>query len=847
MSGVSQKCFVMHDHMHDLARSISGEFGFILEDKNLFDKVPIKTRYLYVKGSSCGYGNFVNEGQLLRTFFSDECFNGSCEVMHSLLPKLKHIRVLSLCKYWETKLPNSISNLKHLRYLNLRRAWIRKLPQSVSSLYNLQTLILRDCKYLIELPTNMAKLINLNFLDIRGTHLQGMPPHMGNLKKLQTLTNFVLRKSIRSGIEELGKLQHIKGELSIENLQNVSPDDDLESIRWVNKENLKKLEFKWSGESKDSEHARIVLDKLRPHEKVENLCMVGYEGTKFPEWVGVPSSSLSNLVCLKLSECYNCSCLPPLGQLASLKDLSITGFTKLVSAGLEFYGSFRSQMKPFKSLTILRFVRMGQWEEWKQEDGAFPLLEELYVEECPKLIKALPTHLPCLKKLEVMGCKKLLVPLLRMPSTILDVMITNGFDDKAMLEKLPSGMHRLEISGSDLVNSLFEGIEEVDSLISALEEIELSLCAIKCFPLEFFPILKRLHINQCSYLKSLSATEEIQGESSSCHNLTELSLFECSNLKALPECICSHPSLVKLEIINCRELELFPKGSLPSKLEYVDISYCEKLKIKVISSKYEGEKETLLLPSAVTCLKIDTLQNLESLNYKGLIHLRRLNIWNCTNLQFMPECMQALLHALVELEIYYCPKLKFKVIASGNGSNYEEEETLLLPTSTLSCLTIQLLQNLESLDYEGLMNLRKLRIWDCPNLQSMPESMQTLLPFLVELKIGNCPKLEPFLKGGLPSRLESLGINGCKGAIVGLMKRDFRALPDNEVESIPEETLLPSSLTTLQIQCFPNLYYLELQHLTSLERLIILDCPNLQCIEGDRLSSLSCYVSDGAF
>ncbi|KAF2316257.1 hypothetical protein GH714_041598 [Hevea brasiliensis] len=271
VSSGSQKCFVMHDHMHDLAGSISGEFGFMLEDKNPFDKVPKKTRYLYVQGSSYGYGNFDNEGQLLRTFFSDECFNGSYKDMHALLPKLKRIRVLSL--YKETKLPNSIGNLRHLLYLSLRRAWINKLPQSVSSLYNLLTLILRDCKDLVELPNNMARLINF-CLDIRGTKLRRMPPNMGNLKKLHTLTNFALRKSRRSGIEELGKLEHIQGEFSIKKLQNVSPDDVLESILLVNKENLKKLEFKWSGKSKDSGHARSVLETLRPHVVVENLCIV---------------------------------------------------------------------------------------------------------------------------------------------------------------------------------------------------------------------------------------------------------------------------------------------------------------------------------------------------------------------------------------------------------------------------------------------------------------------------------------------------------------------------------------------------------------------------------------------
>ncbi|KAF2322473.1 hypothetical protein GH714_017208 [Hevea brasiliensis] len=163
MSGGSQKCFVMHDHIYDLAKSISGEFCFMMEGKDSSVEVPSKTRYLYVRhGDSChshGYYKFiiakVNKSQVLRTFFSDKYFHGSYRVMHALLPKFKHLRVLFLYDYRKKKLPNSIGNLKHLRYLNFRGASIRKLPHSMSSLYNLQTLILRDCRYLVKLPTNM--------------------------------------------------------------------------------------------------------------------------------------------------------------------------------------------------------------------------------------------------------------------------------------------------------------------------------------------------------------------------------------------------------------------------------------------------------------------------------------------------------------------------------------------------------------------------------------------------------------------------------------------------------------------------------------------------------------------
>jgi hypothetical protein len=55
------------------------------------------------------------------------------------------------------------------------------------------------------------------------------------------------------------------------------------------------------------------------------------------------------------------------------------------------------------------------------------------------------------------------------------------------------------------------------------------------------------------------------------------------------------------------------------------------------------------------------------------------------------------------------------------------------------------------------------------------------------------------------------------------------------VESFPEK-MLPASLTTLYISCFPNLKYMSsLQSLTSLEALYIYQCENLTSFPEDGL------------
>jgi hypothetical protein len=71
-----------------------------------------------------------------------------------------------------------------------------------------------------------------------------------------------------------------------------------------------------------------------------------------------------------------------------------------------------------------------------------------------------------------------------------------------------------------------------------------------------------------------------------------------------------------------------------------------------------------------------------------------------------------------------------------------------------------------------------------------------------------------------------------------------------DVVSFPEPGLLPSGLSFLQISGFPNMKSLDkkgLQHLTSLQRLTLRDCPKLKYMPKEGLpSSLSIYGSINA-
>ncbi|KAL4353864.1 hypothetical protein GQ457_06G003310 [Hibiscus cannabinus] len=386
-----KSCFIMQDLINDLAKSVTGEFIFRLEDTSGSSKITERTRHLSnVQEKYDLRKKFENvpKAKALRTFLTlkSSWYYRPCVtngLIHDLLVK-SSLRVLSLAGYGSiNELPEEVGNLKHLRNLDLSETSIKRLPNSLSTLYNMQTLALVNCSELVELPEDMRRLVNMHYLDIRGTCLARMPKGLGEMKDLRILTDYVLGDHNGSSINELGKLKHLSGRLVISGLENVAGAVDAKNAKLKDKMNLKELKLIW-GENNDGDSMcdREVLEQLEPHLNLEGLVITCYNGTRFPEWVG--HSSFSNMVSLCLTNCRFCQSLPSLGQLSSLKSLSISGFSGVVTVGNEFYGNGHTSTIPFGSLEILSFENMWEWEEWYcWSDEAFPLLQELRISDCP--------------------------------------------------------------------------------------------------------------------------------------------------------------------------------------------------------------------------------------------------------------------------------------------------------------------------------------------------------------------------------------------------------------------------------------------------------------------------------
>ncbi|XP_022764233.1 putative disease resistance protein At3g14460 [Durio zibethinus] len=310
-----------------------------------------------------------------------------------------------------------------------------------------------------------------------------------------------------------------------------------------------------------------------------------------------------------------------------------------------------------------------------------PRLPSLKIERCNAL-ESLPTGIldrPLLQRLYIIDCDSLKTfPQLHQPSSLKRLYIRNcrNFEFPQHIE-MANQFVRLE--------NLYLG-SSCDSLVS--------------FSLNSFPNLKTLSLWDCENLQSLSIEKGLQNDVKSLEvleirdcpnlttfpkeglqalNLTSLVLSNCNNLKSLPRWMQSLKSLQSLHINKCRELEPLPPWRLPSSLNILCISLCDKItpqtawelhKLPSLSHfEIEGGcqemlsfPEDSLLPTNLKSLRISSLLNLKSLDKNGLqqlTSLRILEIKDCNELRSLPE--DGLPHSLHHLSITDCSSLNPKL------------------------------------------------------------------------------------------------------------------------------------------------------------------------------------------
>jgi len=456
--------------------------------------------------------------------------------------------------------------------------------------------------------------------------------------------------------------------------------------------------------------------------------------------------------------------LPPLGQLPSLKELSIMFMFMLETIGQEFYcvkegKASNSSFQPFPSLERLTFHTMPNLKEWHPFDGnnfSFPRLRTLTLLNCHELRGHLPSHLPCIEEIDITRCAHLL----ETPSTLHWLSSI-----KKININVPAGCTKLSLLGSDSPCMRQDAVIEKCVTLSSVPKLILSS--------NFLQHLELFHILSLTAFPSEGLPTSLQS----------LRVVGCENLSFLPpETWSNYKSLVTLEICcSCDALASFPLNGFPA-LQILVLDRCRCLDSIFLlespscwSSSLRSLKITSQMESLKVKLRMDMLTALEdlSLDCPGLSFCEDVSL--PTKLESIVIFSQRSTPPVTEWGLKDLTALSQLSIGKGDDIPNTLTKQSLLPIS-LESLTITNLYKMKSFDGSGLRHLSSLVYLEfeyCEHLESLPANF--LPSSLKSLKISDCEKLESLPENCLPSSLEILAVWFCK-----------------KLESLPEESLSDS-------------------------------------------------------
>ncbi|KAG5577551.1 hypothetical protein H5410_057685 [Solanum commersonii] len=554
---------------------------------------------------------------------------------------------------------------------------------------------------------------------------------------------------------------------------------------------------------------------------------------------------LPSLKKLQLEYCPAIESFPDGGLPFNLQQLRIIHCTKLVNGRKEWL---------LPRLIMLVFQNDGNYQEIKHDgsdeeiehdgsdeemehdgSGEFPKLEKLSIKNCPELMGKLPENLCSLKKLRISECPELNLDTSQLEGmkqiVELDIVGCNSLTPLPF-SILPSTLKRMRISCFEDLKSE-EPVGEMSYCNMFLEDLTLEECdCTDDISPELLPRARELTVSCCPNLTRFTIPTAPEGISFlSCLNLEKLSvpcggtqitylyIWDCTKLKCLPERMQKLlPSLKKLELWYCSEIESFPEGGLPFSLQQLVIINCTKL--------VNGQKEWLL--PRLIMLQIHNDENDKEMEHDGSDEEME-NDGSDGELEH-DGSDEEIEHVASDEEMEHDASDE-EMEHDGSDEDIEHDgrdeeiehdssdeeiehdasdeeiEHWELPSS-ITTLGIRNLKTLSSQDLKSLTSLEYLYAANLPQIQSMLEEGR-LPSSLSKLHLSYHDKLHSLHLWHLTS-LQSLHISGC---------RNLQSL---------SESALPSSLSELAIYDCPKLQFFPVKGMpSSLSKLTVFRCPLL--------------------
>ncbi|KAK0578087.1 hypothetical protein LWI29_004936 [Acer saccharum] len=382
--GRNSTCRV-HDLLHDLAIDMAKDFNFLyiyneIKDSNLSLVVPPYPRQAiyYLTKRFLSHQSNPRLRSLFLFGFGDVEFATRGQHLATMCRTFSYLRVLDIGVYNSREhhkiFGKEIAKLIHLKYLGWYKTHID--ASLIYNLQRLQTLVIYDPGLDAKLSTEISRLQELRHLigDFKGDWRLWID----NLTKLQTLRHVSLRIWAQIKTDKLVNLR----ELWLVGISSEPVAFCFDSIA-----NLKNLQILVVGQKRDV----ISFSSLQPLSDCPRLMDLRLKGEleKLPKDI---HRVLPNLECLSLEK----SNLEddPMPLLEKLPKLTVLNLCYSFFKGKKMTSSANG----FQLLEILRIDLAYQTVEWQVEDGAFPRLKGLRIDQfelsnlnCPERLRSLPS------------------------------------------------------------------------------------------------------------------------------------------------------------------------------------------------------------------------------------------------------------------------------------------------------------------------------------------------------------------------------------------------------------------------------------------------------------------------